>query len=239
MHPESRRALAHSVEAGSHESPLVLCVHGQGGRTIDWSSRVSRIAAHGLHAVAVELPLHGARSVDGIDASGSLDMLDYLRLVDAAASELCEIAAAAGQSRAVGLLGHSLGAEIALVATSRSQAIDAVVAIGTVVSDPAWAGPSSPWKGGGTAEFAATLARVTLLDRPELLATRDVTYLHGTEDADAPLAELLQLLDVVGHRDRLLMIAGAHDLSDSAIEAASRTLARVLPSGGGRTSRQP
>lgn len=228
MHPDPQSALTHSVDAGRPHSPLVLCVHGQGGRAGDWSERVCRIAAHGLHAVAIELPLHGPRSVDGLDPSGSLEMLDYLRLVDTAADELCQISATVGAGRAVGLLGHSLGAEIALVATSRTQTVGAVVAVGTVVSDPAWAGPSSPWTGGDTAEFAEILARVTLLDRPELLAPRNVTYLHGTDDTDAPLEELLRLLEVVGHQHRLAMFSGGHELTEGAVDQASRLLVRDL-----------
>lgn len=228
MHPDPQSALTHSVDAGRPHSPLVLCVHGQGGRAGDWSDRVRRIAAHGLHAVAIELPLHGPRRVDGLDPTGSLEMLDYLRLVDTAAEELCQIVATIATGRAVGLLGHSLGAEIALVATSRTQTVDAVVAIGTVVSDPAWAGPSSPWTGRDTAEFAEILARVTLLDRPELLAPRNVTYLHGTDDTDAPMEELLRLLEVVGHQHRLAMFSGGHELTEGTLDEASRLLLRDL-----------
>ncbi|MGF1618577.1 MAG: alpha/beta hydrolase [Acidimicrobiia bacterium] len=232
MNTDSTSALAHSVRSGDPGEGLVLCVHGQGGCAEQWENRVRLIAAHGLEAVAVELPLHGARRITGVDPSGLLDIIDYLRLVDTAAAELCEIVAGTKRGRPIGLLGHSLGAEVALVAMSRSPRISSVVAVGTVVSDPAWAGPASPWKGGNTSEFAEVLAKVTLLDRPQLLTTRDISYLHGTDDIDAPLGELLQLLERTGHQDRLTLIPGGHELTEDTIEHAAVLLAQTLNAQG-------
>lgn len=228
MNKDPVSALAHSVRSSDPAAALVLCLHGQGGRVAEWTDRVRDVAAHGVEALAIEIPLHGARRVDNVDPGGSLTMIDYLRLVDVAADEVCDLVASLGRRRAVGLLGHSLGAEIALVAMSRNRHISAVAAIGTVVSDPTWASPTSPWQGGDTAEFARVLTRVTLLDRPHLLAPRRVAYFHGIDDVDAPLNELLHLLDRTGHRDRLTMLSGRHDLTSVAIESASNFLASSL-----------
>jgi hypothetical protein len=80
----------------------------------------------------------------------------------------------------------------------------------------------------GDDEFAEVLVGVMLLDRPELLPPRNVTYLHGTEDTDAPLEELLRLLEVVGHQHRLAMFSGGHEPTEGAVDQASRLLVRDL-----------
>jgi pimeloyl-ACP methyl ester carboxylesterase len=82
--------------------PVVVLVHGVGSSRATWDTVLPRLAAHGLHVLAVDLPGHGGSTKGRGDYSlGSLasslrDLLDHL-----------------GYDRCV-LVGHSLGGGVAM-----------------------------------------------------------------------------------------------------------------------------
>jgi len=103
--------------------------------------------------------------------------------VDDAAAALEFLRAAQPAARRCVLLGFSFGAGIALALEARRSDVDAVIAIGT----PAYA---------LTLPSAAETARHT-------------TFIHGEEDAVAPLAAVRSTLSALGLDANLVVIPGA------------------------------
>jgi len=92
-----------SFDAGS---PAVLLLHGAGMDRTVWSLEARYLAHHGYGVLAVDLPGHG-RSAGPV-----------LQSIEAMAEWLWRVVVAAGLSRAA-LVGHSMGALVALEAASR------------------------------------------------------------------------------------------------------------------------
>jgi 2-succinyl-6-hydroxy-2,4-cyclohexadiene-1-carboxylate synthase len=99
-------------EAGSGGRPLLL-VHGFTGARTDFSGSLARLAARGWHAVAPDLPGHGASGSRAGDGAFSLRRFaaDVISLLDALGWDSCA------------LLGHSMGGMIAqeVVATAPAR----------------------------------------------------------------------------------------------------------------------
>jgi pimeloyl-ACP methyl ester carboxylesterase len=89
--------------------PSVLCIHGAGGAAAIWSMALAHLARRG-HALAIDLPGHGASSPEGaaLDGSSGLSLARYRDAVGELAGALC-----IGPSV---LVGHSLGALVAIEA---------------------------------------------------------------------------------------------------------------------------
>ncbi len=86
--------------------PTVVLVHGAGGNRTVWATQARHLAARGLDVLALDLPGHGCSAGK---ASDRVD--DY---ADAVVAELDRRALAT-----VSLVGHSLGAMIALALSGR------------------------------------------------------------------------------------------------------------------------
>jgi pimeloyl-ACP methyl ester carboxylesterase len=89
--------------------PSAVLIHGAGASGAIWSMALAQIARHG-HAVAIDLPGHGASAAEGhaLDGGAGLSLTRYRDAVGELAGALC-----LGPSV---LVGHSLGALIAVEA---------------------------------------------------------------------------------------------------------------------------
>ena len=160
--------------------PVVLLVHGWGGRAGQMAPLAEALAAAGCAAVALDGPAHGASS--GRTAS----------VVHFAAS----IASAARATGARAAVGHSLGGAAVLLAVARGLRLDAAVAL---------AAPRGPASFFDHAVEAFGLESVALRDAVErrvgvAMADLDLPHLafpgapplllvHDRDDGDVPFAE--------------------------------------------------
>ncbi|HYH18804.1 MAG TPA: alpha/beta hydrolase [Azospirillum sp.] len=98
--------------------PSVVLIHGAGMDHTVWSLQTRYLAHHGRSVLAVDLPGHG-RS-DGAPLAGIEALADWVR----------DLADAAGAPRAA-LVGHSMGALVALEAAARhSDRVEALALLG-------------------------------------------------------------------------------------------------------------
>jgi len=163
--------------------PLVVLVHGWGGRAAQLTSFVSPLVERGLSVVAFDAPGHG-RSGRGLSSA-----VDFARALQAVA----------GGREVHGILAHSLGSAATALAMRDGLRVGRVVFLGPVADPPSWVAP-----------FAASLgipARVVdrLQERserrlglpwrelrlPDLAPRLDVPLLvvHDRRDAEVPLQD--------------------------------------------------
>lgn len=108
---------------GAADLPLVLLVHGAGMDRTVWSQQTRWLAHHDARAVAVDLPGHGGS--DGPALGSIADLADWIAAV---ADEL------GGPAH---LIGHSMGAFIALEAAARhADSVASVVLMGLGAAMP-------------------------------------------------------------------------------------------------------
>jgi pimeloyl-ACP methyl ester carboxylesterase len=100
--------------------PLVL-IHGAGGHRLFWPTQIRRLPQQVVYAL--DLPGHGESPPPGESTVGgyAARILDWMRAVDV---------------REAVLVGHSMGAAIALTAALRSQAVVGLVLLGSGGSLP-------------------------------------------------------------------------------------------------------
>lgn len=89
----------------SPEDPVVILLHGAGMNSTIWQLQTRYLAHRGLQAIAVDLPGHGRSGGDPLDSIA--DMAQFV----------VDLMDAAGWA-AAGLVGHSMGALIALDAAA-------------------------------------------------------------------------------------------------------------------------
>lgn len=109
--PLPRAGRIHFAERGERRAgrSSAVLIHGAGASSAIWMMVLARVARAG-HAVAIDLPGHGASSVEGtaLDGTAGLSLGRYRDAVGELAGTLC-----LGPSV---LVGHSLGALVAIEA---------------------------------------------------------------------------------------------------------------------------
>lgn len=103
------------------DGPLVVLVHGAGMDRTVWSLQTRWLAHHGVSALAIDLPGHGASTEP--ERSSIEDYADWL-------AEVVEAA-----DRPVHLVGHSMGTFIVLE-TARRATVASVTLVGTAAAMP-------------------------------------------------------------------------------------------------------
>ncbi len=103
------------------DGPLVLLVHGAAMDRSVWSLQTRWLAHHGVAALAIDLPGHGASDED--ECASIEEYADWLAALVRAAA------------RPVHLVGHSMGTFIALETTSRAD-VASITLVGTAASMP-------------------------------------------------------------------------------------------------------
>jgi pimeloyl-ACP methyl ester carboxylesterase len=109
--PLARAGRVHYAERGEQRAgqPSAVLVHGAGASSAIWMMVLARLARAG-HAVALDLPGHGASSLEGtaLDGTSGLSLARYRDAVGELGGTLC-----LGPSV---LVGHSMGALVAIEA---------------------------------------------------------------------------------------------------------------------------
>jgi pimeloyl-ACP methyl ester carboxylesterase len=126
---EGRRvhAATGAVPVEGRDDPLVVLLHGAGMDRTVWSQQTRFLAHHGYRAVAVDLPGHGLS--DGPAVSSIADAATWV-------AALIDKLAAAGDTP-VHLVGHSMGALIALhAAAHHGGRVASAALIGVAASMP-------------------------------------------------------------------------------------------------------
>ena len=106
------------------ERPLVVLLHGAGMDHTVWVLQARFLSHHGLSVLAVDLPGHGRSSGPP------------LRSIEAMADWVGGVIAASGFERA-SLVGHSMGAAVALATVARSSAwVERIALLGAALAMP-------------------------------------------------------------------------------------------------------
>ncbi|MEX2281296.1 MAG: alpha/beta fold hydrolase [Gemmatimonadota bacterium] len=170
------------------------------------------LAARGIAALAIDLPLHGGRddALAELARSNPLGMLQHWR------AALAEAQAAVHYLRdheaiapdRVALIGYSLGGYIALITASKEPRVKAVVlaASGDL--------PATPWTGMMRTVADPLAAAQALNGRPLLM-------LHGRKDRTIPAAQAERLFQAAREPKELRWYDAGHVLPASAAEDAA------------------
>lgn len=205
--------LLHLATSGPDDGPVVVLVHGLAGSVeLSWRSLgvIERLAAAGLHVVAVDLRGHG-RTTTG-DAR---EHLAQARLVEDVQAVVEQYA-----GRRTVLVGYSLGAALALLALQDGLRVDATVIAGAAASVIRWTDEDERRR----AQTAAALRGATDVDA-------DIAgFVAFFESIGVDTGALARLFDdhrpVVERWDavaggEILVVAGADDTMAAPIEELS------------------
>lgn len=174
-------------EPPSRSAPAVILVHMLHRSRRDWDSVGSRLASEGIGALAIDLRGHG----DSAGVAGEGDPPDYSPMVrDLAAAR--RFVATRVQGR-IGMAGASLGANIAVLASSVDPAVASLVLLS----------PSLDYRG---VRIEAAMRKYG--DRPALLVSSDddpyaMRSMKDLEKAGGGIREPL-LLSQAGHGTTML-----------------------------------
>lgn len=216
--------------------PSVLFLHGAGMDHTVWNLQTRWFAHHGRNALAIDLPGHG-RSAG--PALGSVEaMADFVpKLLDAAGASTAAI------------VGHSMGALVALAAAARHPArVRALGLVGVAAAmpvhpklleaaakdDPVAVAMIADWAFGRRAQLGGARAPgtwmvgggVRLLERAASgVLSRDLAACDSYKNApDSARAVRCPVLFVLGTADRMTPAAGAKSLIEAVAVARVREL---------------
>lgn len=196
------------------DDPLVLLIHGAGMNRTVWSLQTRFLAHNGYRALAVDLPGHGGSEGPALPTVGAMaewvgSLIDHL----------------SGQTEAR-LVGHSLGALIALEVAAQRTDIARLVLLGAAMSMPVHPellaaaaadrilAPQlmTAWGHGGNAHLASnptpgmwmTGGGQALLERADPgIIHNDLTAAQAYEAGDTPSRVRCPVTVVVGTADRM------------------------------------
>lgn len=213
--------------------PAVLVVHGFKGFK-DWGmfpTLADRIARAGFSAVSLNL------SGSGVDAAGtfafperfghstySADLADLAAVADALEQGTLGLA----PTRHLGIVGHSRGGGMAILAAARDPRIQAVVTWAAIAEAHRWRGREEEWRAAGVLEITNTRTGQALPLYTDMLddilqhsAELDIAaaadrlqqpwlLLHGSADESVPVAEARALAAGwhAGQPRRMLILEG-------------------------------
>ena len=200
--------------------PAALLLHGYSStkeRLIDTMGRA--LAARGIAALAIDLPLHGGRD-DALFAQARSNPLGLMQHWRAALAEARAAVRYLSQHEAVatdrvGVIGYSLGGYIALITAAHEPLCKAVVvaASGDL--------PATPWTAMMRTIADPIAAAHALQGRPLLM-------LHGHADRTIPPAQAERLYQAAREPKELRWYDAGHVLPRSAAEDASEWLVARL-----------
>jgi dienelactone hydrolase len=208
------------VPSADRPVPAALLLHGYSStkeRLIDGMGRA--LAARGIAALAIDLPLHGGRDDALFDQARSnpLGLMQHWRA--ALAEARAAVAYLSGHESIakdrVALLGYSLGGYIALITAADERLAKAVViaASGDL--------PATPW----------TAVMRTIADpigAAQALNGRPLLMLHGRTDRTIPPAQAERLYQAAREPKELRWYDAGHVLPPSAAVDAAEWLDKVI-----------
>ena len=203
---------------------VMLLLHGLSSNKERMSSSVGRVLiGYGIASLAIDLPLHGARTsgAAGIPASELRNPIVLARRWRAALAECRDALRALGQlpevdAGRIAIVGYSMGSFIALMLGGDDPDVRALV-LGAGGDLPA------------DLPFGPVIR--TLVDPVRAVrkfAGRPLLLVHGRHDRTILPEQATRLFDAAGEPKRLLWYNGGHWLPDNAIRHAVRWLAPIL-----------
>jgi hypothetical protein len=164
--------------------PAVIMLHGLHANVDVQRKELSSLADHGLTAVGIDAPHHGARWDGLLDELGRLSPTDFyprlLMLVREAVPEVSRVIDHLlweGHGP-IGLVGVSMGAYSGLAAAAQDPRLRATVSI---LGSPDWA----PRRGPVTDELRELMAHAPV-NRPKDLARNPLLFLNAGRDESVP-----------------------------------------------------
>jgi len=221
------------------DGPLVLVIHGLGSRKERHLELCLLLARAGITACALDACLHGERSTPEAavlcQAPGSPAFASFFtEAVSATAAELAPLAAHLGHER-YGVVGHSMGGFVALLAAVEDARVEAVVSI---AGSPDWAATA---RAAGLPPGELTEAEaLSPLRRADAYWPRPLLMLHGDADQTVPvgghrrLHAALSAGAYAAAPDRLALVeypGVGHDFLPNMAERSAEWMRRFLLSG--------
>jgi pimeloyl-ACP methyl ester carboxylesterase len=172
------------VHGEPRPAPAVLVLHGLGASLEVHRKELGSLAEHGLTAVAMDAPHHGARRDGLLDEMARLAPAEaharFLRLVLAAVPEVSRVLdhlASEGHGP-LGVVGVSMGAYVALAAAAADARIRATVSI---LGSPDWS-----HREGLLTEELHELAQYAPVHRPADCARHPLLLINAGRDVNVP-----------------------------------------------------
>jgi alpha-beta hydrolase superfamily lysophospholipase len=172
------------VHGEPRPAPAVIVLHELGASAEVQRGELASLAAHGLTAVGVDAPHHGARRDGWLDELEPMEPPEshvrFLRLLQQAVPEVSRtIDHLVGEGHGpIGVAGVSMGAYIALAAATVEMRIKAAVSI---LGSPSWA----PRRGPITDEMRE-LMRHAPIHRPADCARHPLLLFNAGRDVNVP-----------------------------------------------------
>lgn len=212
------------IPAAPRPAPAALLLHGYSSDKERMASSVGhRLMQHGIASLAIDLPLHGARTsgAAGIPAAELRNPIVLARRWRAALAECRDALDALAHvpevdPRRIAIVGYSMGSFIALMIGADDPDVRALVlgAGGDLPTDL----PFGP--------VIRTL--VDPVRAVKRFAGRPILLVHGRHDRTILPAQATRLFEAASEPKRLLWYNGGHWLPDGAIRDAVRWLAPIL-----------
>lgn len=212
------------VPAAPRPAPAALLLHGYSSDKERMASSVGRtLLGYGIGSLAIDLPLHGARTSGpaGIPAAELRNPIVLARRWRAALAECRDALRALAavpevDPRRIAVVGYSMGSFIALMLGADDPNVRALV-LGAGGDLPA------------DLPFGPVIR--TLVDPVRAVkrfAGRPILLVHGRHDRTILPEQATRLFDAASEPKRLLWYNGGHWLPDNAIRDAARWLAPLL-----------
>jgi pimeloyl-ACP methyl ester carboxylesterase len=204
-------------------APAVIVLHGQGARKERWYGELASYAAAGVIGVGVDARAHGSRSVDGLDVSAAIPVLDLLEIVDGTADDISVVIDSLGDMPAwdgrVAVWGFSMGAAVAGLAAVRDPRVGAAALVGL----PVWSAELDPADYPGSRPDPVRLRRLAQQTTCRQILTgmgeRPLLFAHGSlDDHYDEVCDLFAAMADTGSQAALLGYHGSHHPSDVVLD---------------------
>ena len=183
--------------------PVMVFLHGQNSSKEVWADRLARYCVLGLAIVIPDLRGHGDRRIAGLDPSGAIPVLDYFSILDGTANDVISLIdstedahdLAAGH---LGVVGFSMGGQVALAAAVRDPRISALAVLGGVTDMAPPQASNFPASMPDPVLFHDAWRQTSLADSlDDLAGDRRILFLHGEFDEAAPIAPMRELFELL------------------------------------------
>jgi dienelactone hydrolase len=184
--------------AGAAPWPVVVLLHGANDAKESNLPSAVALAGRGVAVVLPDLRRHGERASADVGRDGPIPILDYVAICTESTADVGIVVAAARRDVGlcdgrVGLLGASMGGQIALLAAIADPDLGPIALISPMIHDLPIDPASYPLAAGQETRLAHDSTALDILGRSDQLAGRALLMIHGRNDEVAPY-ETVRLL---------------------------------------------
>ncbi|MGF1668132.1 MAG: alpha/beta hydrolase [Acidimicrobiia bacterium] len=219
-------------------APAVIVLHGQGACKERWYGELASFAAAGVIGVGVDARGHGSRTVDGLDVSGAIPVLELLEIVDQTANDVSEVINSLGDIPAwdgqVAVWGFSMGAAIAVLAAVRDSRVRAAALIGLPVWSPDLDPAEYPRSQPDPVRLRHLAEQTTCRQILTGMGERPLLFAHGSlDDHYGEVCDLFAAMADTGSQAALLGYHGGHQPSEAVLDTVRDWIVGGLVRGAG------